>query len=198
MSWEILLFLTSAIHGVILSVFFLLDRKNNRKAFLGVYLLSFSITILYYVNYWTQMYQLPQAILWIGVVSSWLMPFSFYCYMTDNASAKKLWSHLLIPAVFTIYWFISLNIETPDGFNAVARTAAILTQITLFIYYGVLTFQKKITRQSKPHFLSPVFIFSDWFVSLLFVSFNGVLQLETGLYHMRRIRITHIRNYLDE
>ncbi len=137
MSWEIILFLAAAINGIIISILFLLDRRNLRKVFLGIYLLSFSITILYYVNYWSQAFQLHAVLLWLGIVSSWLMPFSFYYYMKTGGQLGRLWLHLIIPIVFTIYWFIANSVTLSNEFISVARPIVISTQLILFVVYGL-------------------------------------------------------------
>lgn len=155
MSWEIILFLTAAIHGVILSGIFLADQGNGRKVFLGVYLLSFSITILYYVNYWTQAYTLHPIILWICITSSWFMPFAFYHYMKDHVKQSRIWLHLIIPAIFSVYWFILQSINFPTGFYPIARSVIIIAQLGLFITYEILLISSKSTSKENLIFHLP-------------------------------------------
>lgn len=137
MSWEIILFLTSAIHGVILSVLFMAAWRNTRKRFLGIYLLAFSITILYYVNYWTQAFQLPLVLLWVGIVSSWIMPLAFYCYIKGNINFKYIIYHLLPISLFTVYFFGFKFVEVSDITFQIGKFIIVVGQLFLFIGYGI-------------------------------------------------------------
>ena len=131
MSWEIILFLAAAINGIIISMLFLIDRKNIRKVFLGIYLLCFSITILYYVNYWTQAFQLHPALLWLGIISSWIMPLAFYYYMKVDEPLERLWLHLVVPVVFTLYWVLANSLPLSAGTIQIVRPIIINSQIAL-------------------------------------------------------------------
>lgn len=155
MSWEIILFLAAAINGIIISILFLLDRRNLRKVFLGIYLLCFSVTILYYVNYWTQAFQLHPMLLWLGIVSSWLMPLSFYYYMKIDEQLDRLWLHLIVPAAFTIYWFIANSLTLPTEFQLVARPIVINAQIVLFLVYGLALLRSRAYGKENVIFYLP-------------------------------------------
>ena len=108
MTWEIALFLAAAINGVILSLLFITSHTSVQKRFLGVYLLLFSIVILYYINYWTKAVSLPPVLTWICVISDWLMPAAFYYYAKEKAKLKHIPYHLIPAFAFTIYW-ITMN-----------------------------------------------------------------------------------------
>lgn len=156
MSWEIALFFASAIHGVILSVFFLLDFRNARKVFLGIYLLSFSVTILYYVNYWTQAFQLHPVILWLCILSSWLMPFAFYYYMNEKARKKHIWYHLIVPLVFSLSWIVLPYLTTIlTSFQPVA----IVSQLVLFVVYGLAALKTRSLDKENAIFYLPYAFF---------------------------------------
>lgn len=159
MSWEIILFLAAAINGLIISAFFLLDRRNSRKVFLGIYLLSFSITILYYVNYWTQTFQLHPILLWLCVTSSWFMPMAFYHYMKENSQVTRLWLHLLVPGLFTLYWIIARSLPLSAEFFQLARPIIINSQLILFIVYGLALLKSKAYIKENAIFFLPYAFF---------------------------------------
>ncbi|MEP1035031.1 helix-turn-helix domain-containing protein [Ekhidna sp.] len=178
MSWEIILFLAAAINGIIISILFLLDRRNLRKVFLGIYLLCFSITILYYVNYWTQAFQLHPLLLWIGIVSSWLMPFSFYYYMKVDEQLDRLWLHLIAPVAFTIYWAISNSIPLSNELRQVARPIVINLQLVLFVVYGLALLRSKAYIKENAIFYLP-------YVSFILGLSAYHLSVALGFYTLR-------------
>ncbi|WP_436515396.1 helix-turn-helix domain-containing protein [Ekhidna sp. To15] len=178
MSWEIILFLAAAINGIIISTLFLLDRRNLRRVFLGIYLLCFSVTILYYVNYWTQAFQLHPILLWLGIVSSWLMPFSFYYYMKADGQIDRLWLHLIIPVVFTIYWVTANSIPLSNEFRQVARPIVNSTQLALFLAYGLALLRSKAYAKENIIFYLP-------YTSFILGLAAYHLSLALGFYTLR-------------
>ncbi len=178
MSWEIILFLTSAIHGVILALAFISDYKNSRKVFLGIYLLSFSVTILYYVNFWTKAFQLSPILLWFCVGSSWIMPFTFYYYMNEKASMGNLKYHLITPIIFTIYWFGLGTLLASSAYFKVVQSIIIIAQLLTFISYGIATMKSSPTSKQNVIFYLP---YSFFIIGL--IAYH--LSVSLGFYTLR-------------
>lgn len=137
MTWELILFLAAAINGLILSLMFIIS-DSKRKRFLGLYLLMFSITIIHYVNYWSQTISPPRVLIWLFVSANWFMPFAFYYYIKKTAKLRYLGYHLIPAVVFTIYWMVfTFFIQPPPGFLPVARAILPWVKILLFLSYGL-------------------------------------------------------------
>ncbi len=136
MTWELVLFLVAAIHGLMLSFIFLFNHSNYRKVFLGLYLLFFSITILHYLNFWSRAVNLHVLLLWVAIISSWLMPVALYYYMLQNSDLKQLWKHLIAPAVFTIYWIAVSIFPPPLWTYTYSGPGLALAKVLVYVIYG--------------------------------------------------------------
>lgn len=108
MTLPLILFLTSAVQGIILSAIFLLYGKHVKKKLLGVFLLSFAITILHYVFIWSPDMEAPVALKLIGAVSGWLIPPSLYLFFRyDGAFSKRDLFHLPVPLLSVVLWLLA-------------------------------------------------------------------------------------------
>lgn len=143
MTWEILLFLAAAIHGILLSVFFILKAENRQKIFLGIYLLNFSITMLHYVNYWTRAFNPPGAVMWVLIISSWLMPLALLYMLKKHTPLAHLKYHLIVPLIFTSYWIATLFIQATPAYYQVAGHVLWAVKTLFFISYGVFVFMTR-------------------------------------------------------
>ncbi|WP_424963455.1 helix-turn-helix domain-containing protein [Ekhidna sp.] len=160
MSWELILFLAAAIHGILLSIAFLVGKQSLQKRFLGIYLLLFSITILYYVNFWSQAIDLPLVLIWLGNIGSWLMPFCFYYFINSKARQANLKFHFFIPIVFTLVFFSTHMFGASQDFQANVGHVLIFSNILLFIVYGIPIFKTHRSEEVNPLFLIPYAAFT--------------------------------------
>lgn len=158
-NWELTLFFIAAVHGVILSLFFIIDSASTRKVFLGIYLLTFSITILHYVQFWHGV-RLPVFWQWLGVISSWLMPPALYLYYRPPIKFRvSQFIHLLIPAVFTIRWLIAINSEFSREHYIIAGNIISFSKISIFILYGILIYRYVKLKKKDVYFLMGYVLF---------------------------------------
>ncbi|WP_235297324.1 helix-turn-helix domain-containing protein [Portibacter marinus] len=183
MSWELILFLAAAIHGIVLSILFLTDTQNHKKFFLGLYLLCFSITILHYTNYWAQLFRLPSYIQYFLILPSWAMPLAFYHFMSKEFNKKQFWYHLIIPSLFTIYWVTMQFVSLSAAQYLKAAHITSFSLIAIYLTYLVLILRHKMKWTS------------DWLFTLAFASFLvGLVSYKittmTGTYTLRWDYIT--------
>ncbi|MEQ8905904.1 helix-turn-helix domain-containing protein [Ekhidna sp.] len=178
MTWELILFLAAAINGVILSLMFIVST-SKRKRFLGLYLLMFSITILHYVNYWSQMVKPPTAITWLFVSANWFMPFSFYYYIKKGAKLKHLPYHLIPAISFTTYWVaMSFFIQASPDFLSIMRSVLPWIKIALFVGYGLV-----IVRTIKFNAINHLFLAA--YASFIIGQIAYFTSLYFGFYTLR-------------
>lgn len=111
------LFLFAAVQGIFLAFILLIHKKGNRKAnrILSLLIALFSVMLLYYVAYWTQ---LSAKYSWLN---GWVEPYPFlfgpiaYYYLIQLERKKisaNTWLHF-IPAIINLVWmapFIIRNI----------------------------------------------------------------------------------------
>ncbi len=199
MSWELTFFLMAAIHGVILSLIFLSDISNLKKVFLGIYLLSFSITIFHYLNFWTRAVNLHLSITWIAIISSWIMPPALYLYMKSRVEKNTLGYHLIMPGIFTIYWLIAINIEFPGGYYQYAAPVIASVKVLSFCFYGWKILQLKNLNPASKLFLYPYAAFVIGIIAYQFMQMTGTYTLRTDyLVCATFVILTYGITYLSE
>lgn len=136
MNWILLLFTVSGFQGILLSVIFMIQGRQGRKFFLGLYLLLFSLTILHYVVFWYQAMELPQILRFTGAISSWGMPAALLFYFKNYRPNKKNLIHLVPLVIFTIYWILAFNLVFSQETLQQNGPWIGLLKITLFLSYG--------------------------------------------------------------
>ncbi|WP_420316314.1 helix-turn-helix domain-containing protein [Ekhidna sp.] len=178
MTWELILFLAAAIHGIMLSIAFMIGKQSQQKRFLGTYLFAFSITILYYVNFWSQAINLHFAFIWLGNVGSWIMPLCFYYFINKNAKISNLGYHLIVPILFSLYFFGTRIVGVSQEFYTMGGHIMIFTNILLFIGYGVPIF-----KTHKPEEINGIFLIP--YVSFVLGLLAYKISLMAGFYTLR-------------
>lgn len=177
-TWEIILFLAAAIHGLILSIVFILGGQSQQKRFLGLYLMAFSGVILYYINYWTKVFHLPLFLTWLGAICSWLMPFLFYFFINPKAKLSQIKYHLIVPFLFTCYFIGIRLIEVSPELYPYFGHLIMFSNIALFLFYGVLIIINYESKKINVVFLIP---YGSFILGLLAYKISTM----TGLYTLR-------------
>lgn len=157
--WEII-FLFFAFQAFMLSFFFFFKKKGDKVAnnILGVYLMLFSLNIVYNVLYWSQIiYTIPYIAIFALLITFWVSyPPLIYFYTRRVVERKKFSAKDLIHAVplaVMIAFHIPFFILSPSKkqevlfngqfgefvFNAAHNLGII---IVLMIFYTILTYFK--------------------------------------------------------
>ncbi len=146
MNWILLGFTVAGVHGVVLSLAFLSAWRRQRKFFLGLYVLFFSLTILYYVIYWYGSLELHPLVRWLMSGVSWLMPAAFYFCLKKEKLTVKSFVHILPWVAFTVYWILAANGVIPREQLSINAPYIGFLKVGLFAGYGLVA--RRLTRDS--------------------------------------------------
>ncbi len=154
-NWTIL-FAVVAIHGFVLSYFILSNRNGNTAAnrLLGILMIVYSVTILYYVGYWTRVNQhLPRFVAVIFNTIYLLGPilFLYFKAFTKKSLTKLDLIHLAPFALIVLLelplYFVSRDNSLMASYLAfyygdIFATTRVLLQCALNVGYAILLYKK--------------------------------------------------------